>query len=602
MKELNIPLEPGVYLMKKGDKIIYIGKAKNLRRRVHSYFNREHRDEKTRELVKNIEAIETIVCNTELDALVLENNLIKRHTPKYNIVLKDEKTYPYIRFSREKFPKISVIRTTKALNTESGYYFGPYPAGVWELKKALIKIFKIRDCNRDMTKTYDRPCLKYFMDLCPGPCTYKNIGDRYREQVENAKKLLKGRGGEVIEDIRVRMGKASEEMRFEEAIIYRNHLKELETAVKNQVTEYSKAIEEDIFIFSLEGGRLFLCVLNIIEGKVLGKNSSTTDLQGKIYEDLFQEIVTDYYSKHGIPDNITFQGEYEEEEELISSWLNLKREGKRKKSVELHFPKIKSRRLDLLNMARLNLEKDIRDHYLKKSVLEKGLMQLYEVLELRRVPRRIECFDISNIQGKDAVGSMSVAIEGRLAKREYRKFKIQTKDTPDDFHMMREVMTRRYSKLKEHELPDLILIDGGLGQLSSVGEILKGLKKEVFLDIISIAKREEEIFKLGENVPYIFADNDESLRILQRLRDEAHRFGVTYHRTLRSKRVLKSELDDILGVGKIRKEKLIKRFGSVKKIREATIEELAEVVPLSVAEEVYRGLRKNVEEESIGNR
>jgi len=229
-------------------------------------------------------------------------------------------------------------------------------------------------------------------------------------------------------------------------------------------------------------------------------------------------------------------------------------------------------------------------------------MQLYEVLELRRVPRRIECFDISNIQGKDAVGAMSVAIEGRLAKKEYRKFKIQTKDTPDDFHMMREVMTRRYSKLKEHELPDLILIDGGLGQLSSVGEILKGLKKEVLLDIISIAKREEEIFKLGENVPYIFADNDESLRILQRLRDEAHRFGVTYHRTLRSKRVLKSELDDIPGVGRVRKESLIKRFGSVKKIKEATLEELAEVVPMNVAEEVYRGLRKDVEEESTGNR
>lgn len=588
--------------MKKGDKIIYIGKAKSLRKRVYSYFNREHADEKTRELVKNIEDIETIVCNTELDALVLENNLIKRHTPKYNIALKDEKTYPYIRFSKERFPKISVIRTTKALDTDSGYYFGPYPSGAWDLKKTLIKIFKIRDCNRDMSKTYDRPCLKYFMDLCPGPCTYKNIGEDYREQVENAKKLLKGKGGEVVRDIKSRMAKASEEMRFEEAIIYRNHLKELEAAVKNQVTEYSRAIDEDIFIFSLEGGRLFLCVLNIIEGKVLGKNSSTTDLQGKIYDNLFQEIVTDYYSKHGIPDNITFAGEYEREGELISSWLNLKREGKRRKAVEVHFPKIKSRRLELLNMAYLNLAKDIRDHYLKKSVLEKGLMQLYEVLELRRVPRRIECFDISNIQGKDAVGSMSVALEGRLAKKEYRKFKVQTKDTPDDFHMMREVMTRRYSKLKEHELPDLILIDGGLGQLSSVGEILKGLKKEVFLDIISIAKREEEIFKLGENVPYIFADNDESLRILQRLRDEAHRFGVTYHRTLRSKRVLKSELDDIPGVGKVRKEKLIKRFGSVKKIKEATLEELAEVVPASVAEEVYRGLRKDVEEESIGNR
>jgi len=588
--------------MKKGDKIIYVGKAKNLRKRVYSYFNREHGDEKTRELVRNIESIETIVCNTELDALVLENNLIKKYTPKYNIALKDEKTYPYIRFSKEKFSKISVIRTTKALDTESGYYFGPYPSGAWDLKKTLIKIFKIRDCKRDMSKTYDRPCLKYFMDLCPGPCVYKEIGKEYSEQVENAKKLLKGKGKEVAREIKVKMAKASEEMRFEEAIIYRNHLKELEAAVKNQVTEYGRAIDEDIFIFSIEGKRLFLCVLNIIEGKVLGKNFITADLEEKIYDNLFQEIVTDYYSKHGIPDNITFEGKYEDEGKLISSWLNLKRPEEKRKRVDVHFPKIKSRRLELINMAALNLEKDIKDHYLKKSILEEGLMQLYEILELRRVPRRIECFDISNIQGKDAVGSMSVALEGRLAKKEYRKFKIKTKDTPDDFHMMREVMSRRYSKLKEHELPDLILIDGGLGQLSSVGNILKELKKDNLLDIISIAKREEEVFKMGENIPYIFPETDESLRILQRLRDEAHRFGVTYHRTLRSKRVLRSELDDIFGVGSVRKEKLIKRFGSVKKIKEATLEELVEVVPENVAEEIYRGLREDVEEKSTGNR
>lgn len=590
--------------MKKEDKIIYIGKAKNLKKRVTSYFNREHPDEKTRELVKNIQDIETIVCNSELDALVLENNLIKKHTPKYNIALKDEKTYPYIRFSREKFPKIGIIRTTKVLDTESGYYFGPYPSGAWELKKALIKIFKIRDCNRDMNKTYDRPCLKYFMELCPGPCTYKDIGKNYREQVEDAKLLLKGKGKEVIESIKNKMAEASLEMRFEEAIIYRNNLKELETAVKNQVTEYGRDIDEDIFVFSMEGTRFFWCVLNIREGKVLGKNSSSSDLEGKIYENLFEEVVTDYYSKHIIPNNITFHGEYESEGELISSWLNLKKnENKdRTKNIEVYFPKIKSRRMELLNMAVLNLEKDMKDYYMKKSVLEKGLMQLYDVLELKKIPRRIECFDISNIQGKDAVGSMSVALEGKLAKREYRKFKIKTKDTPDDFHMMREVMTRRYSKLKDHELPDLILIDGGLGQLSSVGDILKSLKKDGLLDIISIAKREEEIFKLDENTPYIFGEGDESLKILQRLRDEAHRFGVTYHRTLRSKRVLASELDDISGIGRVRKEQLLKRFGSVKKIKSATLEELIEVLPKNVAEEVYRGLKKDVKEESISNR
>ena len=592
--------------MKKEEKIIYIGKAKNLKKRVLSYFNREHPDEKTRELVKNIEKIETIVCNSELDALVLENNLIKKHMPKYNIALKDEKTYPYIRFSKEKFSKVAIIRTTKVLDTEGGYYFGPYPSGAWELKKALIKIFKIRDCNRDMRKTHDRPCLKYFMELCPGPCTYKDIDVKYKEQVENAKLLLKGKGKDVIDNIKKKMVVASENMKFEEAIIYRNSLKELETAVKNQVTEYGRDIDEDIFVFYLEGKRLFWCVLNIREGKVLGKNSSSTDLEEKIYENLFEEVVTDYYSKHVIPNSITFNEEYEEDAGLISSWLNLKKnenksDDERRRNIEIYFPKIKSRRMELMNMAVLNLEKDMKDYYMKKNVLEKGLMQLYDVLELKKVPRRIECFDISNIQGKDAVGSMSVSLEGKLAKKEYRRFKIKTKDTPDDFHMMREVMTRRYSKLKDHEFPDLILVDGGLGQLSSVGYILKSLKKEGLLDIISIAKREEEIFKLDENTPYIFGEGDESLKILQRLRDEAHRFGVTYHRTLRSKRVLTSELDVINGIGKVRKEQLLKRFGSVKKIREATLMELIEILPRKVAEEVYREVREGVKEKSASN-
>lgn len=593
IREMNIPFNPGVYLMKKAGKIIYIGKAKNLRKRVYSYFNREHTDDKTRELVKNIEDIEIIMCNSELDALVLENNLIKKHTPKYNINLKDEKTYPYIRFSKEKFPKISVIRTTKHLDLDSGYYFGPYPSGAFELKKILIKIFKIRDCSRDMNKTYDRPCLKYHMNLCTGPCTYKNIFKGYNEQVDSAKMLLKGRTKELIEEIKVKMEQASLDMRFEEAIIYRTHLKELDTAVKNQVTEYGRAIDEDVFVFKLDGSRVFWCILNIRDGKVLGKNASSFGVEEKIYDELFQEVVVSYYSKQAIPKNITFDGIYEDEGKIVEEWLKLK------SPTKLRFPKIKSRRQELLDMARLNLEKDIKDYYLKRSVLEDGLKNLYFTLGLRKIPRRIECFDISNIQGKDAVGSMSVALEGRPAKKEYRKFKIKTKDTPDDFHMMREVMTRRYSKLEPHELPDLILIDGGLGQLGSAGEILKKLKKLEFLDIISIAKREEEIFKLGEQIPYIFSKRDESLKILQRLRDESHRFGVTYHRQLRSKRVLESELDNIEGIGVVRKERLLKRFGSVIRVKKASLEELEECLPTKVAKSLYRGFRD--EEEGISN-
>lgn len=259
IKKLDIPENPGVYLMKKNSKVIYVGKAKNLKNRVSSYFNREHESEKTRELVKNIEDIEFIICNSELDALVLENNLIKKYTPKYNILLKDEKTYPYIRISKENFPNIKIIRTTKALDTKSGLYFGPYPFGAWNLKKALVKIFKIRDCERDMNKIYPRPCLKYFMKMCPGPCTYKDIFLEYNGQVERVKNLLKGKEKEVIASLKKDMEKAAEDMRFEEAINLREQIKEVESAVVNQVTEYGKELDEDIFLMQKEGKR-FLSV------------------------------------------------------------------------------------------------------------------------------------------------------------------------------------------------------------------------------------------------------------------------------------------------------------------------------------------------------
>jgi excinuclease ABC subunit C len=394
------------------------------------------------------------------------------------------------------------------------------------------------------------------------------------------------------------MEKASEELRFEEAILYRNQLKELENAEKSQVAEYDKAVDEDLFVFSIEGERLFLCVLNMREGKILEKKSSGTDLKGKVFDNLFQEVVTDYYSKHTIPKNIVFQKENEESGEILGEWLTLK-SGKK---IHLHFPKVKSRRMELLDMALLNLQRDIESYFTRKSVLEAGLMNLYSILELKKIPRRIECFDISNIQGKDAVASMSVAIEGKLTKKEYRKFKIKTKDTPDDFQMMREVAERRYSKLKEHELPDLILIDGGLGQLGSVGNILKKLKKSEFLDIISIAKREEEIFKLGETTPYIFPKSEESLKILQRLRDEAHRFGVTYHRKLRSKRVISSQLDGIEGIGPKRKEALLKKFGSVSAIKKTSEDELCTILSETLAKRLIRELNDNGEKKDTGNR
>ena len=574
--------------MKKKNKVIYVGKAKNLKKRVSSYFNREHEDEKTINLVKNIEDIETIVCNSEIDAFVLENNLIKKYSPKYNIALKDEKTYPYIKISKEKFPKISIIRTTRALDTKSGDYFGPYPQGSWFLLKTLIKIFKIRDCNKDMEKEIQRPCLKYHMGMCPAPCKFKNIEAEYRENVENAVKVLKGQGNFIIKELEKKMLSASENMEFEKAIEYREQKNEIEKALNNQVTEYGRDIDEDVFTFIHDGNLIFICVLNMREGKLLGKISLTISTEEKIYSEIFENIVSEFYSKHPIPQNIIFQPEYIESREIISEWLKIKSG----KNISLHFPKIASRREELLNMALLNLNKDIVIYYDKKSVIESGMAKLYKVLELKNFPRVIECFDISNIQGKDAVASMSVSIEGKAAPKNYRKFKIRCKDTPDDFQMMREVITRWYSKLEPKDFPDVILIDGGIGQINAAGEVLKNLGKDNISDLLSLAEREELIYKYGNNEPFAFSHSEEGLKILIRVRDEAHRFGVTYHRKLRSKRVISSELDKIEGIGPVRREKLLKHFGSVKNIKEASLDDLKLILPEKTAVLLLEKLNK----------
>ncbi|MBC2851473.1 excinuclease ABC subunit UvrC [Cetobacterium sp. 8H] len=575
----EIPDNPGVYLMKQSSKVIYIGKAKNLSKRIASYFNREHIDEKTRELVKNIDDLEFIICNSETDALILENNLIKKFSPKFNINLKDQKTYPYILITKELFPKISIVRTTKKLDSKVGDYFGPFPFGAWNLKKTLTKLYQIRDCNRDMNKLYSRPCLKFHMKLCSGPCINKNISEIYSKNIYDIKEILKGNTKALLAEIEKNMSIAAQNMEFEKAIMFREQKKEIEQNIQDQISEYGKDIDEDVFTFIKEDNRIFLCVLNIRAGKILGKNSLTIDLSEIIYDDLLEEILMHFYSKFPLPKNIIFQEKLAHKESYILKTL----ETLFNKKINIFFPKVKSRRMELLNMGLLNLRKDIENFYNKKSVVEKGLKDLYSKLNLKRFPFKIECFDISNIQGKDAVASMSVSVDGKKSKKDYRKFKITTKDTPDDFHMMKEVIERRYSKLNPKDFPDIILIDGGLGQINAVGEVLNNLGKNNISELLSIAKKEEEIFKYGCNEPFIFSKNDEALKILQRVRDESHRFGVTYHRILRNKRVVSSQLDSIPGIGPKRRELLLKTFGSVERIKNANLTDLEAIVPHNLA-------------------
>ena len=582
----NIPDNPGVYLMKneKG-KIIYVGKAKNLRNRVSSYFkNINSHNAKTLELVKNIRDIEFFICKTEVEALILENNLIKKNKPKYNILLKDEKTYPYIKFTREKFPKLEVVRSTKRLN-EKADYFGPYPMGIFFAVKSLLKIFPMRDCNRNMEKI-TKPCLKYHMNTCPAPCMYKDIETEYNVNVENFKSFLKGHQSDILDILEKRMKHFSDNMEFERAINEREKINSLKIMLETQIIEYSKEINEDVFVFEEKREFVFLCVLNIREGKVINKNHIKISMEKSQEDDLFERLITSYYEKRSIPRNIICDMRYEDKSELIKEWSKIEKG----KEIKMHFPKIHSRRYELIEMGYLNLKEEVEKYLRQKKVVQEGLRNLKKTLRLNSHPYRIECFDISNIQGKDAVAAMTVAIDGEVTPKEYRHFKITVKDTPDDFLMMREALTRRYSKLEIDQLPNLILIDGGKGQLGVATEVLEKLGKIEYTDIISIAKREEEIFKSYESDPYLFEREDETLKILQRLRDEAHRFGITHHRKLRSKRNIKSALDDIDGIGPKRKKELIKRFGTISNIRNATMEELMEVIPEKIAEAIKEGL------------
>ena len=582
----NIPDNPGVYLMKneKG-KIIYVGKAKNLRNRVSSYFkNVNSHNAKTLELVKNIRDIEFFICKTEVEALILENNLIKKNKPKYNILLKDEKTYPYIKFTREKFPKLEVVRSTKRLN-EKADYFGPYPMGIFFAVKSLLKIFPMRDCNRNMEKI-TKPCLKYHMNTCPAPCMYKDIETEYNLNVENFKSFLKGHQSDILDILEKRMKHFSNNMEFERAINEREKINSLKRMLETQIIEYSKEINEDVFVFEEKREFVFLCVLNIREGKVINKNHIKISMEKSQEDDLFERLITSYYEKRSIPRNIICDMRYEDKSELIKEWSKIEKG----KEIKMHFPKIHSRRYELLEMGYLNLKEEVEKYLRQKKVVQEGLRNLKKTLRLNSHPYRIECFDISNIQGKDAVAAMTVAIDGEVTPKEYRHFKITVKDTPDDFLMMREALTRRYSKLEKDQFPNLILIDGGKGQLGVATEVLEKLGKIEYTDIISIAKREEEIFKSHESDPYLFEREDETLKILQRLRDEAHRFGITHHRKLRSKRNIKSALDDIDGIGPKRKKELIKRFGTISNIRNATMEELMEVIPEKIAEAIKEGL------------
>ena len=564
----TLPDAPGVYLMKDArGKIIYVGKARVLKNRVRQYFqsNKNH-GAKVKAMVAKIADFETIVTGSEVEALILECNLIKKHRPRYNISLKDDKSYPYLKLTAEDFPRI--ILTRRVIH-DGAKYFGPYTGGlaVKETVALLRKIFPLRTC-----KTFaKRPCLEYYIKRCAAPCVGKISREDYMRFVNAAEKFLDGRTAQVEREISAQMTAAAESLNFEQAARLRDIL-----AAVRKVTEKQKIITDtgDVDAIGLArlGGETCAQIFFVRDGKVVGRENfllggveDESDAQAVI------AFVKQYYSRAKISATEIFLPVEipADDAKILGEWLGAK----------LIEPK-RGVKKSLVDMANQNAAKFLAEEsarrLLKNSQTVGAVEELKNFLHLPKLPRRMECFDISHIQGAETVASMVSFFNGAPDKKNYRRYKIcTTEGKPDDFLSMREVTGRRYGKISADALPDLIVIDGGQGQLNSALEIIRGAGHQT--PVVGLAKQFELIFVEGSPVPIELPRDSQALKLMQRIRDEAHRFAITYHRKLRRARNLKSELDNIAGIGIKRRTELLKKFGTLTKIKAASIDELAAV-------------------------
>ena len=600
----NLPKNPGIYQFKdKNGKIIYVGKAKNLRNRVRSYFVSRPVGPRLERMISLIDDVEVINTDSEVESLILEMNMIKQLKPRYNVNLKDDKSFPYIIITKEPYPRVFPTRKKRS---DGSKYFGPY-TDVGSMKyslKMLRDIFMIRNCNYNITQeTIERKkyklCLEYHIHKCEGPCEGLVSQIRYNEMISEVEKVLNGKTGTLIKELDEKMKHASENERFEEAAHIRNKIQSLEVYTERQKVVSEDLLDKDIFGFVKEGDDGCAMILNIRDGKAIGKRHFYLDtIEEKSDEEILESVLIRYYAETDyIPDEIHLQCELEDLN-AINEWLKKKSERK----ADFVFPK-KGEKLKLISMVKTNAQymlDELKLQRLKREFIPNSVTSLKRDLRLTKLPRRIECFDISNIQGTDTVASMVVFYDGKPKKNDYRKFKIQTAlnevGKPDDFASMREVIYRRYrtpyslapspkgegeqinndtQKGKLMPMPDLIVIDGGKGQLSSAVKVLTDLGfKDI--NVIGLAKRLEEVYVPGASDPQSIPKTSSGLKLLQRIRDEAHRFAITFHRSLRDKRTLVSELEEIKGIGKKTAQKLLTGFGSVEKIKEAIKENYEE--------------------------
>ncbi len=593
-----LPDSSGVYIMLDCyGNVIYVGKARVLKNRVRQYFHSAPKPEKVMRMVENIADFNYIITATEIDALALENNLIKKYKPKYNILLKDDKTYPYIKVdTREEFPGFYVTRKIKK---DGCRYFGPFMGGInyKDILETCQLLFCVRLCRTSITATPKRECLNYHIQKCCAPCAHRISREEYAERVKQALNFLDGNYSAASEILKSKMLAAAENEAFELALDYKNKLSMLSKLEAKRITTINKAIDADVIAYATNGLYSAVSMLITRKGIMQGGASFALDDAHTSDADALTSFITQYYSVHEPPAEIIAQ-EYCEKEFLEAFFKD-----KLKKNVTVTLAKqgVKARLLDMAG-------ENVRDYLLKsvERIKHKDDMtlnaceRLQNLLSLSRYPRRMECYDISNVSGVDKVASMVVFIDGEADKTSYRRFRIKTVEGADDFASLKEVLLRRLKKLGTEEeerfpKPDLVIIDGGKGQLSAVKQIFDELG--VYgIDLVSIAKQEEEIFTLSSAESVKLPKSDYSLRVVQRIRDEAHRFAVTYFRNLHSKNSLASVLDGIEGVGKRKRVALMEKFSNIERIMNATEEELAktEGIGPALAKKIKAYLSENL--------
>ena len=594
----NLPANPGIYqFLDKSEKVIYVGKAKNLRNRVRSYFHTGITSVKTLALVKKVVDLQLIVTDSEVEALVLENNLIKELKPRYNINLKDDKSFPYIRVTNEPYPQIF---PTRNVVKDGSKYFGPYTE-VKSMKNSLRlinKIFKIRSCkyfidDEVIQKKKIKVCLDFHIKKCDGPCEGLISQADYNSMVNQVIKLLKGKTEDLIQELTWQMNKAASELSFEKAAEIRDRIEQLQVYSSKQKIVTNDFTDRDIIGCASEGKDVSATILNVRNGKLVGKRQFNLSAEAnEELDQIYSAVIKFYYSEYvELPKEIVLEVLPSDGETLIE-WF------KKKESKEPKFivPQRKSETKSLLEMCRQNAILQLKEIQLQRMKKDGNvpyvLAALKRDLRLKNLPKRIECFDISNLQGTDTVASLVVFVDGKPKKSEYRKFIINEVDGPNDFASMMEVIRRRYTRIIDEKklLPDLIMVDGGKGQLSSAIKVLKEINMPEF-EIIGLAKRLEEVFLPEHSEAQTIPRTSSSIKLLQHLRDEAHRFAITFHRQRRDKRTFTTELTEIKGIGNSIAAKLLTEFENINSIKTAAKEDLEKVIGKSKAELIFNHYR-----------